>query len=107
MGSVPEPPDAQQGPHHGQSRRCYGNRGTRVTQVAVAASVGEAGDRRKHLGEAGDVAVRVPDALTDRPPPWTQTHSSDWTNEHKHTTMMGQKNTNAQLIGQMNINTQL
>lgn len=74
-GSGPEPPDAQQGPHQGQSWPCRGNRGARVTQVAVAASVGEAGDRWKHLGEAGDVAVRVPNALTDRPPPWTDTNT--------------------------------
>lgn len=73
--SGPKPPDAQQGPRQRQGGHCHGDGVARVAQVAAAAAVGEAGDGGKHLGEAGVIAVGVPDALTDGLPTWRETHT--------------------------------
>lgn len=70
--SDPTPPDAQQRPRQGQGRRCRGNGVAGVAQVAAAAAVGEAGDRREHLGETRVIAVCVSDTLTDGLPTWRE-----------------------------------
>lgn len=73
--SAPAPPDAQQQAGQGQGRRYHGDAAGRVAEVAAAASVAEGGDGREHLGQAGVIAVRVPDALTDGLPPCRHTHT--------------------------------
>lgn len=88
----PAPPDAQQGPHQSHSRRCWRHGAAGVAQVAAAAAVGEARNRRKHLAETRVIAVRVPDTLTDRLSAWGETSTNTTFKNPKHNFAFAMRN---------------